>query len=336
MQLFLGFLAFFLLSINDALLYHSAIDSIYLMPAGLFIVTFSQAYVLAQKSSSGYLKADKLAAELQGYVNNLEEIIAERTYEIQQQNKEIENQKANIEQVAEELQLTNENLIKLAEFKKNMTHMMVHDLKNPLNNIIGFSELPGDINNFKSHIHTSGWNMLNLVQNILDVEQSESSEITINKKPFNLNKLVNESYNNTEYMFKSKAMTFESQIAKDLNLIADENLVKRVFTNILSNATKYALENCFVKVSSEYLKLDNQREFVKISIYNNGPAIPEEKHKSIFDKYNRLSEDGTNNFHSSGIGLAFCKLAITGHGGDIGVISGKVKGVTFWFTLPVS
>ena len=140
------------------------------MPVGLTIIAFSQAFVLAQKSSAAHSEAENLAKKLKNYAANLEKIVSERT-------KKIEYQKNSIESAAVKLRQTNMNLVKLADFKKNMTAMLIHDLKNPLNNIIGFTSLQESLDPFKDVIHTSGWNMLNMVENLLDIEQSATQHL---------------------------------------------------------------------------------------------------------------------------------------------------------------
>jgi signal transduction histidine kinase len=304
------------------------------MPVGLFFVTFSQAYVLAQKSSSTYSKAEKLTDELKEYANNLEKIVGKRTRKIQLQKEKIETQKKNIEKAAAELQKSNENLIKLAEYKKNMTSMMVHDLKNPLNTIIGFTTFEDSINEYKEHIHSSGWKMLNLVQNILDVEQFETSKPRLNKKYIDLKGIVDLAYNNLQYIISRNGMVFYNEVPENIKVMADEDMLVRVISNILSNAAKYAGRNKLIRIFNEKIYSSDGAEYIKLNIYNNGNPIPEDKLEEIFQKYNRLSDSELSEYHSSGIGLAFCKMAINAHGGEIFAVSGIENGVTFWFTLP--
>ncbi len=333
---FLGYSVFFLLSVFDAISYATFMDSIYLMPAGLFVVTLSQGYVLAKKSSSAYAKAENLAEELNDNVNNLENLVQERTREIQSQKEEIEQQKKSIESKAEELRSSNENLLKLAEFKTNMTNMMVHDLKNPLNNIIGFASLPKNIDEFKNDIHSSGWKMLNLIDNFLDLEKNESSEIKLNKTEIDLGKVVNDAFNNTRYMLETSKLDFHNEVGENIRLQADEDIINRVISNVFSNAAKYARREGFIRVSCEDYTSDEGQKFAKVLIYNDGDPIPADKLEAIFEKYNQVPGSNEAQYHSSGIGLAFCKLAINAHGGKIAAHSGEEYGVTIWFTLPAS
>jgi len=76
----------------------------------------------------------------------------------------------------------------------------------------------------------------------------------------------------------------------------------------------------------------NNRE-IRVSVKDNGPGIPEKFHTVIFEKYGQVTESTTKK--STGLGLAFCKMAVEAHSGKIGVISKPGNGSTFWFTLPV-
>lgn len=332
--IFLGFCAFFLSSIFDAISYATEMDSLYLMPAGLFVVTLSQAYVLAQKSSSTYTKAEELSDELNRYASKLEILVQERTLEIQLQKEEIEQQKKSIESKARELSQSNENLLKLASFKKKMTNMMVHDLKNPLHNIIGFTSLPGSIDKFKNTVHGAGWNMLNMIENFLDLEKHESSEIRLKKKLIDLRKVVEDAYSITGYMMENSGLDFHNEVGENIKLYADEDMIKRVISNILSNAAKYSNRQGFVRLTCEKSLSADGQEFAKVFIYNNGDPIATDKLNEIFENYSQATNTNESQYHSSGIGLAYCKLAIHAHGGEIAATSGEEYGVTFWFTLP--
>lgn len=324
--LLLGFCFYFLLAVHDVLFYLNYVNTTYLMPFGLFIISFSQAYVLAQKSSFAYLNIENLSKELEQKNKDQEKIISKRT-------KKIKTQKQIIEKKAIELQETNNELVKLANFKQEITSMMIHDLKSPLNNIIGFAELFENENKFFRIIKNSGWEMQNLIQNILDVDKYETVEYKPEKAKVELHDIVEQAYELTKFMIESRSISFLSSIPKSIFVNVNETSITRVFINIISNATKYCTADDKIEISCEEQGEPNKH--LKILIYNSGDAIPAEKLSEIFDKYTQLKGMVETDAYSSGIGLSYCRLAINAHGGEIGVSSGKEKGVTFWFTLPV-
>ena len=323
--LLLGFAFYFILSVHDVLYYLAILNTAYLMPFGLFIVTFSQAHILAQKSSSAFSRIENLTNELVKKNKDQEKIISDRTQKVNQQKHLLENK-------ASELEIKNTQLIKLANFKQDITGMMIHDLKSPLNNIIGFSELFEKDNKFFGIIKNSGSEMINLIQNILDVDKYESASYHLNKTKIDLRDIVEQAYESTRYMIESRSILFENNIPSNHILEADKNNLVRVFLNIISNATKYCTENDVIRVSCKELNSDPR--FIKIYIYNSGDDIPADKISKIFNKYTQLRGIYETESYSSGIGLTFCQLAIQAHGGEIGVKSGDQKGVEFWFTLP--
>ncbi|WP_075589769.1 sensor histidine kinase [Labilibacter marinus] len=324
--IFIGFFIFFLLSIHDALVYINTINSLYLMPLGLFFASFSQAYVLAQKTSSAYARSEKLYIKLGEHAQNLELKVEKRTTEVQRQ-------KLQIEHKAKELEETNNKLVKLARFKQDMTSMMIHDLKAPLNSIMGFTQLNLLENDNSKYILRSGWEMENLIQNILDVDKYESANYKPNTSLVNIRRLIEEAYNNIYFLVSTRKIELQNEISNDINLEIDNKTIGRVFVNIFSNAAKYAGEDIYIKITSQN-EMRNETEYLRINIFNSGNPISQQKLDTLFDKF--ISSDEQHNYgsHSSGLGLAFCKLAIEAHQGEIGVHSEEGKGVTFWFTLP--
>jgi len=332
--IFIGYLIFFIFSINDLLYYSNTIDSAFLMPLGLLSVTFSQAYVLAQKISTAYSKIEVLTDKLTDHSTKLEYLVETRTKVVQNQKTEIERQKNKLQERAEELKITNEQLITLANFKTDMTNMMIHDLKTPLSNIIGFAALPGSIDEFKSIIHSSGWNMQNLIQNILDVEKYQNIKLSLKLSEIKLVDLINKAYDIACFMIYKNHIKFSNLVSENQTLTIDNELILRVFTNIFANATKYVNKDGIIEVSSNITQINGQ-DFCKINIYNSGEPIPSEKLDLVFHKFVQLEGSDKSISYSTGIGLTFCRMAIEAHGGQIGALSGKEKGVVFWFTLPI-
>jgi signal transduction histidine kinase len=313
--------------INDVLVYFNVIDSSYLLPFGLITLILTQAFIISRNFSLAYLQVEELSKELEKHAEELEEIVSQRTRKLEERNSEIEIQKNKIETQAEILNQTNQKLLELDKFKKEMTNMMVHDLKNPLANIIGFMQLPEITEKTRGLVQASGQDMQNMIQNILDVTKYEQTELKIHPDKHALYELADTAFKQNEYNIKLRSIHVENTISKDLVLNVDKKLLIRVFSNIISNATKYLSDNGVIRVSSEL-----EGNSCKVSIYNSGEPIPENKLQDIFDIYAQASSHS----YSTGIGLAFCKMAVKAHGGEIGVISKENEGVTFWFSLPVT
>src|SRR5438067_2249142 len=108
----------------------------------------------------------------------------------------------------------------------------------------------------------------------------------------------------------------------------DADVIRRVLENLISNALKFTKSDGTIRINLERMGGD-----VTISVSDNGEGIPRDQHEHIFEKFGQTNS-GRQHRHSTGLGLAFCRLAVEAHQGKIGVQSEPGKGSTFWFTLP--
>jgi signal transduction histidine kinase len=219
----------------------------------------------------------------------------------------------------------------LTQFKEDLTHMIVHDLKTPLSAIINV-ELFSDDKNRVGIIKQSGFTMLNLVQNILDVYKYKNSEFDLNKNKIPLIEIVDKAFQEIEFLAEQKLISFERSKSIRCSVNVDEEIIRRVFSNILSNAVKFSPRNGKIRL---FTTIDKNNT-LRVIVTNQGPSIPKEKQKTIFEKFGQVEKKDHGNIASTGLGLTFCKMAIEAHRGKIGVISEEDKGVEFWFTLPDS
>lgn len=237
-------------------------------------------------------------------------------------NDEIANQ-------AEELKVSNESLVQLSQFKEDMTNMVIHDLKNPLSAIINIDSIQEEERR-KTIIKHSGFKMMNLVENILEVYKYESAEIELLKENVDLFELVKNSIEEVEFLAEKKELEFKVDINVDLFVHADSRVLRRIIVNILSNAVKFALVKSTIAIKGFVVDSGN----LKVEIHNFGSYIPPEKQELIFDKFGQVDRATHGRISSTGLGLAFCKLAVRAHNGNLGVLSDENDGTVFWFMLP--
>lgn len=222
-----------------------------------------------------------------------------------------------------------ERILELDQFKESMTGMIVHDLKNPLNSIIGLSS--GEISAKKiQSIHQSGRQMLNLVSNILDVYKFEQAEIALHLHTRAINRVIRQAKEQVESLLQEKNIRVVSETDATHTIRADVELAERVVVNLLTNAIKYSPVNGQITIKAHA----TGSEMLSIAITDHGQGIPADKIGLIFDKFGQAKAKDSGLTRSTGLGLTFCKMAVEAHGGSIQVVSTEGKGATFTFTLP--
>ncbi len=240
---------------------------------------------------------------------------------IQKQKTVLVKQKEEIEAQSEKLNEQNEHLEKLDHFKKSLTHALVHDLKNPLNQIM--------LKTSNQSVSSAARKMLRLIMNMLDVEKYEHTEFKLSKEHHSLRNVILEVVKGQEISMNEKNMAFRLHFT-DYKILADMEVMIRIFDNLLSNAIRYSPLNSSIDVFAE----QSEGNVIKIVIRNYGEPIPEQALPFIFDKYRHFGKNERSAHRSTGLGLTFCKMAVVAHGGKIGVNSKPDEGTDFWFTLP--
>jgi NtrC-family two-component system sensor histidine kinase KinB len=171
--------------------------------------------------------------------------------------------------------------------------------------------------------------MLDLVNGILDVSQLESGQISLDWARIPLDRLVGETLRIELPPIKAKNLTVESDVPPTLPAAwADADLAGRVLQNLISNAVKFTPAGGVIRVTARVEKNDK----LLISIGDTGSGIPPDIQNRLFQKFVRGRQVG----RGSGLGLAFCKLALEAHGERIWVDSTSERGTTITFSLAIA
>ncbi len=237
----------------------------------------------------------------------------------------------------------NEKLCELEQTKEGLTHMIVHDLNNPLSSIMGKIELvlleKQDLSQKHICSMTACLNycrdLKNLILSLLEIHKLEEGKLKPDSKLTSISELIKEVMEQTEFKAKQHQVQLSANGSGDLGMVTlDKDLIKRVLINLLGNAIRHTPAGGSVQLKTESF---NSNGSIRLHVIDTGNGLAPEYHQRVFEKFEqiRLKREGIK-VGSSGIGLAFCKLAVEAHGGNIWVESeGHGKGATFQFTLPV-
>lgn len=234
---------------------------------------------------------------------------------------------ASLKTINEVLNEKNQQISRLTEFKYNLSNMIAHDMKNLLGIVINrSSEHSSDM----KEIHQAGQTMAQMVSNMIDIQKFEDTRMSLNKSNILLTELISEALLQVELLMTSKRITFLNEVDKKSAVLADADLMVRVFVNLLTNATKYNRVGGSITISSE--QVDGR---VQISLADTGLGIAEDSLPLVFDKFYQASGNRPESMPSTGLGLTFTKMVVEAHEGTIKVASNVNVGSQFSFDLPV-
>ena len=236
-----------------------------------------------------------------------------------------------------------DTLRKLREVEKmrdDLMKMIVHDLKTPLTSVLASMEMliDGDFGalteaqrKMLGDAEAKAEDLLALIGDLLEVSRIEEATMTLDLQPIAPAALLNEIVHEWSIRFQQEQATALVDVADDSPVFeADKGLLKRVLGNLIQNALTHSASAVTIHLSAR-----RDGEGILFTIADNGPGIPPEYHELIFRKFERVKNANIPRTRSSGLGLAFCKLAIDAHGGRIWVQSaGDGKGSAFHFSLP--
>ncbi len=229
--------------------------------------------------------------------------------------------------------------LRLEQAREDLTHMIVHDLRNPLSSIMSSLELIRarlqdptvniPLDQLFAVAQRSGERLFGLIDSILDVARLESGKAELTYQMIDVGDMVREAVEQVRPVAVGRGVRLSSHIPPGLPLIeGDRNLLLRTLTNLLDNALKFTPPEGEIGVTVN----PSSADVLQFAVSDTGPGIPLEFQERIFDRFARLPNEKAR---GTGIGLAFCKLAVEAHRGRIWVESQPGKGATFKFTIPL-
>jgi signal transduction histidine kinase/DNA-binding response OmpR family regulator len=264
-------------------------------------------------------------ARYQKLAEDLEEIVRERTMELEIANRQLRRSEA----LLKELNAT----------KDKFFNIVAHDLKNPFTSLLGATELLShNIQNMDKEkirrlaqiLNDSAKSGYSILLNLLDWSRSQTGMIKINLQRINLKTLLDENLSDMHLNSLDKQITLRSEVNQDIHIFADKNMLNTILRNLLSNALKFTPRGGEVNVSAMIVS-----DEIKVSVADNGIGIPAENIDKLFRIDSKYSRPGTEKELGTGLGLKLCKEFIDKLGGKIWVESVENKGSQFIFSIPL-
>ncbi|CAA6690739.1 MULTISPECIES: sensor histidine kinase [unclassified Lentimonas] len=265
----------------------------------------------------------------------------QRHAELTQINHQNEIQKAELSLSAEQLSSANEKLSELNKEKDDFIGIVAHDLRNPLNGILGLCQLAEfDVEShdfdqaaFVSDVRTCGQRMLALTQSLLDVSRIEAFHGKIDLEPINCNEMIESIAAEFHAAGQQKKITIEFDLASDdeATVYSKPDWLPVCINNVISNAVKYTPIGGKIIIRSQH-----SGDHFDIYIKDNGPGISKDEQSLLFTKFARLSARPTANETSTGLGLYLVKKMCERLSVEIHVESELGEGTTFKLSCPTS
>lgn len=238
----------------------------------------------------------------------------------------------------DQIQENYRKLLELEQLRDDLTHMVVHDMRSPLTAVSVSLQLvqmtASDQLTEKEQQNLAyaleGTNKLaEMINSLLDVSRLEAGEMPVNMENHDIRPIIDTSLKALSTLTKEITL-INNAPAEPVMVSCDGDLFSRVIGNLLSNAVKYT-----PKGGEIIIKIESKSDNIKVSVTDSGPGIPPDYHTRIFQKFGQVEGRVEGKKYSTGLGLAFCKLAVEAHGGSISVESEEGCGSTFTFTLPI-
>jgi len=241
---------------------------------------------------------------------------------------------------AEELMLhAKEQAERTSKFKDQFLSTMSHELRTPLNAVLGFSDLLADerygpLNEkqrrYIDHIHTGGKHLLTLISDILDLSKIEAGRMELAIESVAVQAAFSELLSVMQPLADKRSHVLSASAEVELAVRADATRFKQVLMNLVGNAIKFTPNGGRIELAA---RLEGGR--VRIEVTDNGPGIPAEEQRRIFEAFYRLRDSGKKT-EGTGLGLAITHRLVELHGGELGLHSQVGQGSCFYFSLPAA
>lgn len=242
--------------------------------------------------------------------------------------------------VEEQLVRTREDALNLSRAKESFLSVMSHEMRTPLNAVIGMSRLLAEEEHLKQQeehlgiLQFSAENLLTLINDLLDYTKIETGNMVLESAPVNLDSLASKTIQSLMPKAREQGITLAYEVDPHVPafIYADHTRLYQILINLLGNAVKFTSKG-FVKLKIAEVGEEDEKALIRFEVTDTGIGIAADKLTTIFDPYKQAGSDITRKFGGTGLGLAITKKLIELYGSEISVSSKLNEGTTFSFTL---
>jgi PAS domain S-box-containing protein len=264
-----------------------------------------------------------------GMVFSIRDITERKQMELQRHEKDI---------LEEKVAVAEESL----KFKQNFLANMSHEIRTPLTGVLGMIDILEQTNlsevqkDYLDTIKTSGENLREIINQVLDYSKIEAGKISINPDVMSFKSLLGNAvslYKNTvnadvrlRYLLDPKIPNY---------IVADKLRLSQVLNNYVSNAVKFTSQGS-IHIKSSLVSIDAKKTnvIIKIEVSDSGIGIAKDLQEKLFVPFSQIEAIDTRHYEGTGLGLSICRQLIDMMGGQTGLLSEEGRGSTFWFTFP--
>ena len=281
------------------------------------------------------------------HYNRARELLDEtrdRRAEITRMLKERNQTNYQLERLNQMLQFARTKADEAREDRDRFILAVSHELRSPLNFILGFSDLmanspetyakpknwPPGLFDDVQEIYRSSTHLLGLINDILDLGQIDAQQMTIYRDRADIQELLDEVKKMAEPAFAQKGLWLKTKYKKNLpSIFVDAARIRQVLLNLVNNGLRFTEEGGVI------ISVETQENFLLIKVEDTGTGIAEEDIPKVFDAFRQVGQDSWRRREGTGLGLAISQRFIELHGGEMWLESDLGSGSRFYFTIPI-